>query len=65
MNPRRYEIKIISGASGAYVAEGGSIPTSEPTFPTKGCQCISPRIYVGGEILDVCQRCGLPFAKKR
>jgi hypothetical protein len=61
-----YGTGISSGASGGYVAEGGNMPTSEPTFPGRqGCKCLSPRIYDSGKILDVCERCGLPFGKKR
>lgn len=59
-----YGSPISTGAMGGYTAEGGNMPTSEPTFPGKrGCKCISPRIYVGGKILDACERCGLPYVK--
>lgn len=47
------------------VVEGGSAPSGAP-IPVKGtCQCLAPRIYVGGKILPNCERCGLPHGKGR
>lgn len=55
-----------TGASGAYTAEGGFAPTSEPTFPGVGeCKCRAPLIYVDGKVLEVCERCGLPALRGR
>jgi hypothetical protein len=60
------KIPYSTGATGAYTGEGGHGPVSEPTFPGGSeCRCRAPQIYIGGKVLEVCQRCGLPALRGR